>query len=269
MAQYSKFLGAAVAPDDNLVQSGVNWYDAARYCNWLSQAEGVPHDQWCYTAARSADGGEILESAECFATRTGYRLRTEAEWDYACRAGTITPRYFGNAAELLPKYAWYYVNSGEKRHAAGLLKPNDWGLFDLYGNVWEWCHDVAVDGATPTADGPAPAPEHSLRGAPYTARPWFLFSSWRSTDAAITRDELIGFRVARTMPGAESAEGAECPIPDTSPSGASLRVIRSGVYTFNAWYHQTGVRRSRYANYRQAGTGFRVARTFPTFSSTD
>ncbi|HQU47261.1 MAG TPA: formylglycine-generating enzyme family protein, partial [Pirellulales bacterium] len=145
IAQYARSLGIPAAPDEDLVQSAVSWYDAVRYCNWLSQAEGIPQDQWCYVAGQSGEGSEIFEAAADFSARTGYRLPTEAEWDYACRAGTVTPRFYGNAPELLSKYAWYYANSEEQRHAAGLLKPNDWGLFDVYGNVWEWCHDVAAD----------------------------------------------------------------------------------------------------------------------------
>ncbi|HQU47262.1 MAG TPA: hypothetical protein PK867_30950, partial [Pirellulales bacterium] len=91
-------------------------------------------------------------------------------------------------------------------------------------------------------------------------RPWFLYSSWRSSDAEVIRDELSGFRVARTIPMAE--EAVACP-PRNHPGNATRRVVRSSIYTLNAWFHQTGVRRIRPANEPHGGTGFRVARTQP------
>ena len=71
----------------------------------------------------------------------GYRLPTEAEWEYTCRAGTLTSRYYGNSVELLRQYAWYEPNSLHHAQPAGSLLPNDLGLFDTLGNVFEWCHD--------------------------------------------------------------------------------------------------------------------------------
>ena len=72
---------------------------------------------------------------------TGYRLPTEAEMEYATRAGALTSRYYGETEELLPKYAWYNKNSQERTWPVGSLKPNDLGLFDVQGNVYTWCQE--------------------------------------------------------------------------------------------------------------------------------
>ena len=72
---------------------------------------------------------------------TGYRLPTEAEMEYATRAGAVTSRYYGETEELLPKYAWYQKNSQEQTWPVGSLKPNDLGLFDVQGNVYTWCQE--------------------------------------------------------------------------------------------------------------------------------
>lgn len=92
----------------------VNWYDAVRFCEWLSDKEGIP-----------------------------YRLPTEAEWEYACRAGSKNKYkyYFGNDVDLLEEYEWFKENSENKTHPVGLKLPNGFGLYDMLGNVWEWCQD--------------------------------------------------------------------------------------------------------------------------------
>src|SRR5205807_2632200 len=114
-------------PDGPIIN--VNWYDAAGYCNWLSEQEGIPESEWCYPKKV----GQGILMSEAYLGRTGYRLPTEAEWEYACRAGAVTSRFYGAAEDLLGEYAWY-TKTAQGTRPGGLLKPNDFGLFDLYGN---------------------------------------------------------------------------------------------------------------------------------------
>jgi formylglycine-generating enzyme required for sulfatase activity len=106
----------------------ISWHDAAAYCNWVSKAEGIAEGQWCYKQKEKG----AYEPAANHLQRTGYRLATEAEWEYACRAGADSEYCYGDPVELLGKYAWYDATSLGKSHPAGALKPNDLGLFDMH-----------------------------------------------------------------------------------------------------------------------------------------
>ncbi|MGV2341406.1 MAG UNVERIFIED_CONTAM: formylglycine-generating enzyme family protein [Planctomycetaceae bacterium] len=119
----------------------VSWYEAAEYCNWLSEQHGLPSDQWCYEGTKPFGNG--LKLKKNWRALEGYRLPSEAEWEFACRAGTETEYSFGDSPNLLADYGWYDVNTAGLTDPAvtGQKRPNRYGLFDVHGNAWEWCQD--------------------------------------------------------------------------------------------------------------------------------
>ena len=191
-------------------QVAVSWYDAARYCNWLSELAGIPKNQWVYP--EDIDAAKGLELPADYLRRTGYRLPTEAEWEYAARAARPWAWHFGNDVSLLPRYAWYDGNTKKERaYPVGQLLPNGWGLFDMLGNVWEWTFDRRQ--SYPPAGRVTQDVEDSIlrvsndvartrRGGSF-AYEWFTTRSAHRGDITYfphqTRDN-VGFRVARTMP---------------------------------------------------------------------
>jgi formylglycine-generating enzyme required for sulfatase activity len=137
----------------------------------------------------------------------GYRIPTEAEWEYACRAGTVTSRYYGMSDSLLPHYAWFQANSQNRIHPSGQLKPNDWGLFDMLGNALEWCFDEKADSPVGknlvSDDYPSPqaiqdGDARILRGGRYWDLAESVRSPYREILKAIDANIPVGFRPVRT-----------------------------------------------------------------------
>jgi serine/threonine protein kinase/formylglycine-generating enzyme required for sulfatase activity len=194
------------APHDDCPQAGVTWYEAAAYCRWLSEQENIPEDQMCYPPIDEIKDGMTLPPD--YLSRTGYRLPTEAEWEYACRAGTVTSYCYGQTGELLSSYAWYLANTQERTWPVASLKPNDLGLFDMHGNVYEWCQESArsyttAENGTPSEDLEDTSTVSSegfrvLRGGSFVNPSSPVRSASRTKLQPATRSNDCGFRPART-----------------------------------------------------------------------
>lgn len=172
----SKALGADEVPHAPVVD--VSWNEAVAFCNLLSQYSGLKESY-----VISADGERVV----CDWEADGYRLPTEAEWQYACKAGTGGYRY-GELDEI----AWYRENAEGRAHEVGRKLPNAWGLYDMLGNVWEWCwdlYDANVYGSYRVFRGGSWAEE--ARGCGATCR--------RRSHPTFRIDDL-GFRLARSLP---------------------------------------------------------------------
>jgi formylglycine-generating enzyme required for sulfatase activity len=193
----------AISNDDAAV-SNMSWYLAAAYCNWLSKQEGIPEDEWCYLPNDDMRYSEGMKYASGYLDRRGYRLPTTKEWEYACRAGAFTARYFGETEELLGEYAWYAKNSPSGQESeVGHLKPNDMGLFDMLGNMREWCSDASVTVPIDKYFRQAgyPGQFRIMRGGSFNDHPTGLRSA--AEDPVIPASYVthgFGMRAARTHP---------------------------------------------------------------------
>ena len=176
--QYRTVTGAnpsKVQGSDDLPVETVSWDDAIAFCKKLSESDGET-----------------------------YRLPTEAEWEYAGRAGSTTRYSFGDDAASLGEYAWFSDNSEGKTHPVGQKRPNAVGLFDLHGNVWEWCSDwfdPAYYGQSPGADplGPSQTAFRVFRGGCWLSVPQFARSAIRDRNSPAYRNYDVGFRLARVQ----------------------------------------------------------------------
>jgi formylglycine-generating enzyme len=191
--QYRDVMGSnpSKAVGDNLPVESLSWYEALEFCNKLSEKEGRTP---CYSG--------IPNNVTCDFTANGYRLPTEAEWEYACRAGTTTDYYVGNSTADLNRCSWSSGNSSGKPNEVAKLEANAWGLHDMHGNVFEWVWDwYKVDyygeGITDNPTGPSGGQEKVCRGGS-----WFVYYyghrvSFRSMLRPSFRSIDIGLRVVR------------------------------------------------------------------------
>ena len=190
------------SPQPDCPANHVSWYDAVAYCNWLSQQVGIPKEQWCYESNAKGVYAEGMTIPPDFLQRTGYRLPIEAEWEYVFRAKTNTRFPFGEPVELLEQYARFQQDSLGRSWPVGRLKPNAFGVFDMYDNVFEWCQDqymdrsrkVDVDKTTKDAK------YRVLCGGKIPRHVPPVLSTFRSFFGPGNRINDVGFRPARTLP---------------------------------------------------------------------
>ena len=182
-AEYERVMGANPSRLKGNLRpvEDVNWHDAAEFCRRLSEA---PKER---------------------AVEAVYRLLTEAEWEHACRAGATARHHLGDDEETLGQYAWWAKNSSGRTQPVGQLRPNAFGLFDMYGNVWEWCADWHADeyvkSSAEDPTGPASGTSRVLRGGSWRTTFRDYAQSRTATSARPdARSSAWGFRVGRTQP---------------------------------------------------------------------
>lgn len=191
-AEFVKYMGGDNPSEFKQPKSPVekvSWHDAIRFCNFRSDLERLPR----YYDTRSAD--PIILGGP------GYRLPTEAEWEYACRAGTATSYSFGDDESLLGRYAWYNGDKEDRTHEVGRKQPNAWGLYDMHGNVSEWCWDYyRAYSNRPEEDptGPHSGKNRVIRGGSWLNSADNLRSARRNLIEPDEVQNYIGFRVARS-----------------------------------------------------------------------
>jgi formylglycine-generating enzyme required for sulfatase activity len=192
------------AENEDCPVEGVTWYSAVEFCNKMSEAESLS-PYYDIKAVRRRTNNSIESARVTILGGDGFRLPTEAEWEYACRAGSITPWYFGDQVMEVGHYAWFYDNAYMETHPVGQRKPNSWGLYDMHGNVMEWCYDWYNDlhylqcpeeSVDPT--GPEDGIAKVLRGGAWQFGAEATRCAYRNSSAPDTSAGVIGFRVCRT-----------------------------------------------------------------------
>jgi len=219
-AQYNSVMGANLSffqgtnipsgvNGNNLPVEGVSWYNAVEFCNKLSERDGFNPVYNIDKENKDTNNTEELDNVKWKVSlidgANGYRLPTEAQWEFACRAGTTTTYNTGDI--INDETGWYGDNSGGRTHEVGKKPPNAWGLYDIHGNVWEWCWDFVNFGGENYYDF-APDPDtnplglnsgnrRAERGGSWKSPPNRISSSYRERYRPHNSSNDLGFRVVR------------------------------------------------------------------------
>ena len=191
----------------------VTWHEALAFCNQLSKRAGLPQCFDCSGGTQTISCGLktafIGNGGRDYYKCKGYRLPTEAEWEYAYRAGTTTAFYNGSCTQPsakdpnLEKIGWYRENSGSTTHPVGKKTPNAWGLHDMAGNVWEWVWDPYgsyPSGSVTDPVGPSSGSYRVNRGGGWSGSAGGCRAGYRNYDAPGGRGDDLGFRLCRSAP---------------------------------------------------------------------
>jgi formylglycine-generating enzyme required for sulfatase activity len=179
----------------------VNWYDAAAYCNWLSEREGIPEEQWCFVPNEDGEYAEGMRIPKDVFQRTGYRFPDIEEWRVAVRAGLQDSWFFGDDVRLAKDYSWSVFNSNRSARRVGSLRPSDWGLFDAGGNVSEW---TLTDPRRRIGIGRSDVLIHERRRLLVVGGTYLLnemFQRWSAAQIRVPSSDFhaVGVRLARTL----------------------------------------------------------------------
>ena len=176
----------------------VSWFNAIEYCNWLSEKEGLSKVYDNKGTLLGKDGRVTTDPSKV----AGYRLPTEAEWEYAARGGNKSKGYKYAGSDTVSDVAWYYENSGDKTQEVGKKAPNELGLYDMSGNVWEWCSDLYGSYSSPAQINRynTSGSGRVLRGGSWVSSTADTRVASRSADSPTYTGYDLGFRICRTVP---------------------------------------------------------------------